>query len=166
MFLARFVAGLRVFGVLVAGVSRKRWRTFLFFNALRGVIWATAAVLVGYLLGGSLDLVDRWVARTSLLLLVLLGVALTFYVAYRWVAGHRRQLLEYANAVLPTGSLSPVALRPPAPVASQAPDARGIPGSSPHARPACGRGRLVALRWDSRRQSEQRSLSKLRPDGG
>src|SRR4051794_37011466 len=52
VFLARFVAGLRVFGALVAGISRMRWRTFLFYNALGGASWATAAVLVGYFLGG------------------------------------------------------------------------------------------------------------------
>jgi membrane protein DedA with SNARE-associated domain/membrane-associated phospholipid phosphatase len=106
VFLARFVAGLRVFGALVAGVSRMQWRTFLFYNALGGALWATAAVLVGYLLGGSLDLVERWVGRTSLLLLVLLAVALVFYVAYRWVASHRVNLVEYANAAL---SYPPVA---------------------------------------------------------
>jgi membrane protein DedA with SNARE-associated domain/membrane-associated phospholipid phosphatase len=100
VFLARFIAGLRVFGALVAGVSRMPWRTFFFYNALGGALWATAAVLVGYLLGGSLDLVERWVGRTSLLLLILLVVALAFYAAYRWVAGHRTRLLEYANAAL------------------------------------------------------------------
>jgi len=106
VFLARFVTGLRVFGALVAGVSRMRWRSFFFYNALGGAVWATAAVLVGYLLGGSLDLVERWVGRTSLLLLVLLAVSLVFYVAYRWVASHRAQLVEYANVAL---SYPPVA---------------------------------------------------------
>src|SRR5215207_2852286 len=43
VFLARFVAGLRVFGALVAGISRMRWRTFFFYNALGGMLWATAA---------------------------------------------------------------------------------------------------------------------------
>jgi membrane-associated phospholipid phosphatase len=56
--------------------------------------------------GGSLDLVVRWVGRTSLLLLLLFGVVLAFYGAYRWVAGHRTRLLEYANAAL---SYPPVA---------------------------------------------------------
>src|SRR3954453_19376330 len=68
VFLARFVAGLRVFGALVAGISRMRWRTFFFYNALGGATWAAAAVLVGYLVGGSFDLVLRWVGRASILL--------------------------------------------------------------------------------------------------
>src|SRR5829696_5332581 len=106
VFLARFVAGLRVFGALAAGISRMRWRTFFFYNALGGALWATAAVLVGYLLGGSLELVERWAGRTSLLLLVLLAVALIFYGAYRWVAAHRERLAGFGRAAL---SYPPVA---------------------------------------------------------
>src|SRR5829696_6221165 len=106
VFLARFVAGLRVFGALVAGISRMRWRTFFVYNALGGALWATAAVLVGYLLGGSLELVERWAGRTSLLLLVLLAVAAVFYGAYRWVAAHRERLAGFGRAAL---SYPPVA---------------------------------------------------------
>ena len=100
MFLARFVAGLRVFGALVAGISRMRWRTFFFYNALGGMLWATAAVTVGYLLGGSLALVERWVGDASLLLLGLVILGLAFYFSYRWVSRHQTQILLYAAAVL------------------------------------------------------------------
>jgi len=72
VFLTRFITGLRIFGALVAGVSRMRRRTFLFYNTLAGAVWATAAVLVGYLLGGSLDLVERWAGRAALLPTLLL----------------------------------------------------------------------------------------------
>src|SRR5919202_6169898 len=68
VFLARFFSGLRVFGALVAGMSRMHWRTFIFYNALGGAVWATAAVSVGYLLGRSLGLVERWTGRASALL--------------------------------------------------------------------------------------------------
>src|SRR5215213_6873689 len=68
VFLARFFSGLRVFGALVAGISRMRWRTFILYNALGGAVWATAAVTVGYLLGGSLGVVERWTGRASALL--------------------------------------------------------------------------------------------------
>jgi membrane protein DedA with SNARE-associated domain/membrane-associated phospholipid phosphatase len=100
VFLARFVAGLRVFGALVAGVSRMHWRTFFFYNALGGAAWATAAVLAGYLVGGSIDLLGRWVGRASLLLLGLVVLCLAFYFSYRWVARHQTQILVYGDAVL------------------------------------------------------------------
>ncbi|MGB3681483.1 MAG: bifunctional DedA family/phosphatase PAP2 family protein [Rubrobacteraceae bacterium] len=94
VFMARFVAGLRVFGALVAGISHMRWRTFLLYNALGGAIWATAAVLVGYLLGGSLGLVEQWLGRATFLLGAVLVFILIFYLAYRWVVGHRNLLAD------------------------------------------------------------------------
>src|SRR5215211_7630603 len=100
VFLARFFSGLRVFGALVAGMSRMRWATFLLYNALGGAVWATAAVLVGYFLGSSLGLVERWLGRATLLLVVLVAVAVGFYLAYRWVANHRALLVGYGEAAL------------------------------------------------------------------
>ncbi len=88
VFFARFFSGLRVFGALVAGVSRMRFGTFLFYNALGGAVWATAAVLVGYLLGGSLGIVERWLGKASLLLGILAVLAVVLYVLYRWASHH------------------------------------------------------------------------------
>jgi undecaprenyl-diphosphatase len=106
VFLARFFAGFRVFGALVAGISRMHWRTFAFYNALGGVVWATAVVLVGYLVGGSLGLVERWLGKATLLLGSLVVVGVGFYLAYRWVAGNRALLVGYGEAAL---SYPPVA---------------------------------------------------------
>src|ERR671938_937644 len=83
VFLARFFSGLRVFGALVAGISRMRWRTFIFYNALGGATWATAVVLVGYFLGSSLALVQRWVGRATILLVGMLAAVVALYLAYR-----------------------------------------------------------------------------------
>lgn len=99
VFLARFVAGLRVFGALVAGISQMRWRKFFFYNALGGAIWATAAVSVGYLLAGSLGLAQRWMGRATGLLALIIVLALLFYLAYRWVVSHREWLVERGRAV-------------------------------------------------------------------
>jgi membrane protein DedA with SNARE-associated domain/membrane-associated phospholipid phosphatase len=88
VFLARFFSGFRVFGALVAGMSRMRWRTFLFYNVLGGAVWATGAVSVGYFLGTSLGLMERWTGRATALLGGLLVAALLLYLGYRWVANH------------------------------------------------------------------------------
>src|SRR5919199_392699 len=79
VFLARFFSGLRVFGALVAGMSRMHWRTFIFYNALGGAVWAAAVVSVGYLLGGSLGLVERWTGRATALLGGLPVLAIVLY---------------------------------------------------------------------------------------
>ena len=106
VFLARFLAGFRVFGALVAGISRMHWSSFAFYNALGGVVWATAAVLVGYFLGSSLGLVERWLGKATLLLALVAGVAVGFYLAYRWAAAHRALVVGYAKAAV---SYPPVA---------------------------------------------------------
>lgn len=88
VFMARFVTGFRTFGALVAGISRMRWRTFFIYNALGGAVWATAAVLVGYFLGGSIGLVERWAGRATELLIFMLALGAVLYLTYRWVRDH------------------------------------------------------------------------------
>ena len=83
VFLARFVAGLRVFGALVAGTSRMPWGRFALYNALGATVWATAAVSLGYVLWASISLVEHCAGLVSLLVLVALVVALLLRWAYR-----------------------------------------------------------------------------------
>ncbi len=80
VFFARFIVGLRVFGALVAGMSRMSWRKFTLYSVLGGVVWATAAVVLGYFLWASLGLVEHWIGRISLLL----AAALVLVVILRW----------------------------------------------------------------------------------
>jgi membrane protein DedA with SNARE-associated domain len=81
VFIARFVTGLRVFGAVLAGASRMRWREFLLFNALGAITWCTAIGIVGYTLGSSWDVLEKWIGRTGLialaivLALIVIGVA-------------------------------------------------------------------------------------------
>jgi membrane protein DedA with SNARE-associated domain len=100
VFLARFFSGFRVFGALVAGISRMRWATFIIYNALGGTVWATAVVLLGYFLGSSLALVERWLGRATLVLVLVLAVAVGFYLAYRWAARNRARLVGWGEALL------------------------------------------------------------------
>jgi membrane protein DedA with SNARE-associated domain/membrane-associated phospholipid phosphatase len=100
VFLARFFSGLRVFGALVAGISRMRWATFLFYNALGGAVWATAVVLVGYFLGSSIGLVERWLGRATLVLALVVVLVVSSYLAYRWAAHNRERLVGWGEALL------------------------------------------------------------------
>jgi undecaprenyl-diphosphatase len=89
VLLARFVPGLRAFGALVAGISRMPWWTFLFYNVIAGVVWATGSILVGYLFSGSLNLVGDWMGLATVLLVLMLVLSLVLYLAYRWLVDHR-----------------------------------------------------------------------------
>jgi membrane protein DedA with SNARE-associated domain len=81
-----------VFGALVAGMSRMPWGTFILYNGLGSAIWVPAAFLVGYFLGSSLSVADRWTGRASVLLLALAVLALILYLSYRWVMRHPEQV--------------------------------------------------------------------------
>ncbi len=83
IFLSRFVVGLRVFGALVAGTSRMPWVRFALYNVFGGIVWATAAVSLGYFLWASISLVEHWVGRASLLLVAALALALLLRWVYR-----------------------------------------------------------------------------------
>jgi membrane protein DedA with SNARE-associated domain len=51
VFFARFVTLLRIWAAFLAGVNRMHWRTFLFYNAAGGIVWATLIGTLGYIGG-------------------------------------------------------------------------------------------------------------------
>jgi membrane-associated protein len=53
VFFGRFILGLRVWASWLAGATRMRWPSFLLWNALGGICWATAIGLIAYFLGNS-----------------------------------------------------------------------------------------------------------------
>jgi membrane protein DedA with SNARE-associated domain len=55
VFFGRFILGLRVWASWLAGATRMRWTSFLFWNALGGICWAVAIGLITYFLGRSAD---------------------------------------------------------------------------------------------------------------
>ena len=89
VFAARFFSVSRLLEALVAGISRMRWSTFLFYSVLSGAVWATAVVLVGYFFGESWGSAQGWSGRAPLLLVLLLVVAPGLYLAYRWATSRR-----------------------------------------------------------------------------
>ena len=84
VFIARFVTGLRVFGAVLAGGSGLSWRTFLMYNAAGAIVWSIAIAMVGYSLAYSWDTLERWVGRSGVLALVLVGaIAAVAYIRKR-----------------------------------------------------------------------------------
>lgn len=58
VFFGRFVAFLRVFAALLAGVNKYGWPQFLFFNAAGGIIWALVIGVSAYLFGDQMHRVS------------------------------------------------------------------------------------------------------------
>src|SRR5258705_842565 len=73
VFFGRFVAFLRAFAALLAGMNRMAWPHFLLMNALGGICWATLFGGGAYLFGAEMKRVAGPVSL--LLLLVAIGLA-------------------------------------------------------------------------------------------
>ncbi len=53
VFIGRFIAILRTFVALLAGANHMEWKSFLLWNAVGGVVWASAYGIAAYLLGNA-----------------------------------------------------------------------------------------------------------------
>jgi membrane protein DedA with SNARE-associated domain len=76
VFLGRWVSGLRIASAWLAGMNQMRWRTFLFWNALGGIAWASGIALLVYAAG---DVAEKAIAIAGP---VGLGLALAGLVAF------------------------------------------------------------------------------------
>jgi membrane-associated protein len=72
LVLARFVPIVRTFTPIIAGVSGMRYRSFLLFNVIGGVLWGAGVTLLGSWLG-NIDFVNKNI-EAILILIVLVSV--------------------------------------------------------------------------------------------
>jgi membrane protein DedA with SNARE-associated domain len=100
VFFGRFVAFLRAFAAVLAGVNRMPWPHFLLMNGLGGICWAS-------LFGGGAYLFGEQIKRVAgpvglLLLIAAIGLIVAGIVFFR---RHEKVLEQHAEAALP-GPLS------------------------------------------------------------
>ena len=88
VFLARWTAGLRIFGAWIAGMSHMPWRRFLVWNALGGITWACTITALGYAFGNSIERVESYLGRAGAIAFAAV-VIVAAAIALRWL--HRRQ---------------------------------------------------------------------------
>lgn len=103
VLLGRLTALMRALMPGMAGMSGMRYRTFLLWNAVGGLIWAPGCVALGYGFASALDVVGETLTWAPLAIVALvIGAA---------VALHRRNKRAELRAVglLPDGGLQPAA---------------------------------------------------------
>ena len=91
VFLGRWITGLRITSAWLAGVNRMPWPTFLFWNALGGIFWATTVALVAYFLGRGAERVFNAAGLGGAGVVVVAGVIVWLVVRRRERAGTRRR---------------------------------------------------------------------------
>ena len=102
VFFGRFVAVLRAFAALLAGVNRLPWPRFFLFNALGGIVWASLFGFGGYFLGHAFEHYARPVGFAALICAIIGAVA-----ASRFIAHHEQRLMAEAEAALPGPLVAP-----------------------------------------------------------
>jgi membrane-associated protein len=69
--LARFVPIVRTFAPVLAGVGAMKYRTFVTFNVLGGLLWAVGVTSLGYILGESVPEIDKYLLPVIALIVLL-----------------------------------------------------------------------------------------------
>lgn len=70
LILARFIPAVRTFTPILAGVGQMRYRTFLTYNIIGGVLWGTCLPILGYFLGRLVPHPDRYIIPIVLIIVV------------------------------------------------------------------------------------------------
>jgi membrane-associated protein len=95
VFLGRWLSGLRIASAWLAGMNKMRWPTFVFWNALGGILWATGVGLGAYYAGHAFEQV---ITKIGVFGAATVVVAIVAFVYWR----HRRhkRRLEARGAAL------------------------------------------------------------------
>ena len=80
VLIGRFIGFLRAMAPFVAGASRMPYLAFVTYNTPGATLWGIGFVLLGYFLGESWTVAERWVGRIGVVLgvLVVVGVVVWF----------------------------------------------------------------------------------------
>jgi membrane protein DedA with SNARE-associated domain len=99
VFFGRFITFLRIWAAFLAGMNKMRWKTFLFYNALGGIVWAVYISLLGFFAGRLLhdhfdqvELLVRMIGWAGLGICVVLVISA--YVIFRIRRARRIRLAE------------------------------------------------------------------------
>ncbi|MBY0538899.1 DedA family protein [Patescibacteria group bacterium] len=80
IILARFIPAVRTFTPIIAGVAGMHYDTFLKYNIIGGVLWATLLPLLGYYLGTFVPDIDQYIIPIVIAIVVasLIPLAMEF----------------------------------------------------------------------------------------
>ncbi|MGA7816653.1 DedA family protein/thiosulfate sulfurtransferase GlpE [Caballeronia sp.] len=84
LLVAKFIPGLSLVSVPLAGAMGVRARSFIAHDGLGVALWAAVGLAVGVVFAAELDMVFAFIAQLGRQALIVVAIALALYVAYRY----------------------------------------------------------------------------------
>jgi membrane protein DedA with SNARE-associated domain/membrane-associated phospholipid phosphatase len=107
VFIGRFIALLRSWAAVLAGVSGMPYGTFMFYNAAGGLAWAILFGTLGYVFGRNLPMLERYAGQVSLAAALLIALSAGVLLFAGWFRTNRTILAERVSQRWERGSMSP-----------------------------------------------------------
>ena len=89
-FIGRLIPGIRQLISIPAGLSKMHFGWFLFYTLLGAGIWNCVLALLGYIAHGQADLIDKYSHELSVAILVILGLAILYFIAKKLIVSTKR----------------------------------------------------------------------------
>ncbi len=82
IILARFMPIIRTFAPIVAGLGAMKYRTFVAYNVIGGLVWTFSIIVLGFFLGRSIPDVDKYLLPI-ILIIVFVSIAPSIFHIYK-----------------------------------------------------------------------------------
>ncbi|WP_087736652.1 DedA family protein/thiosulfate sulfurtransferase GlpE [Paraburkholderia piptadeniae] len=89
---AKFVPGLSIVSIPMAGAMGTPYRTFLAYDSIGATLWSGLGLVLGVVFAQQIDMLFAGASRLGKMTAVVVAVLLAIYCAYRWY--RRRQLIR------------------------------------------------------------------------
>ena len=89
---AKFVPGLAIVSIPMAGAMGTTYRTFLTYDSIGAALWSGTGLIIGAIFAPQIDMLMAGAGRLGRMAGVILLVLLLLYATYRWI--RRRQLIN------------------------------------------------------------------------
>jgi membrane protein DedA with SNARE-associated domain len=85
VFIGRFIALLRTWAAVLAGVGKMRYGVFMAYNAAGGIVWSVVFGTLGYIFGRNLAQLERYLGLVSLALALVAALVVALALGVRWL---------------------------------------------------------------------------------
>lgn len=94
VFFGRFVSIARTWIAVLVGAHHLNYLQFLLYDILGAITWATLYGSLGYAFGSNLPLLEKWVSRAGITVLVVAAVVVSYLLYLRWKRRKAKELSE------------------------------------------------------------------------